>query len=276
MILSSDQVKHLLHGNRNWPDWVKPLQDMLVKYQINTPPRIAMFMAQCGHESLNFRVLEENLNYSAKGLNTVFPKYFERAGRDAEKYHRKPGKIANVVYADRMGNRNAASGDGWKFRGRGVIQLTGAHNYHMFAEKIEKNADEAVEYLSTKEGALESACWFWNNNQLNNLADELNIEKCTRVINGGLNGLSDRKHHYEEAMKVLGGDFTPVSRPVLVRLGSTGEYVKDVQTALEIDVDGHFGKVTEMALIVWQANNGLTPDGIAGPKTYLALVGQSA
>jgi len=128
MILSSGQIKQLLHGNKEWQAWEQPLKDILAKYQINTPQRIAMFLAQCGHESLNFTVLEENLNYSAKGLNAVFPKYFQRAGRDASLYHRDSERIANVVYADRMGNGDTSSGDGWLHRGRGVIQLTGASN----------------------------------------------------------------------------------------------------------------------------------------------------
>ena len=276
MILSSEQVEQLLHGNKDWAEWVKPLQDLLPQYQINTPQRVAMFMAQCGHESLNFRVLEENLNYSAAGLNSVFSKYFKRAGRDAEAYHRQPERIANVVYADRMGNSNAASGDGWKYRGRGVIQLTGAHNYALFAESVEKTIPATVKYLATKKGALESACWFWTTNQINSEADGGDVRAATKRINGGYNGLSDREHHYKDAIKLLGGDYTPMSRPVLLRLGSTGDEVKAVQKALGLDPDGHFGKVTQAAVVVWQTNNDLHPDGIVGPKTYRAIAELSA
>jgi len=276
MILSSGQVEQLLHGNKDWEAWVKPLQELLPRYQINTPQRVAMFTAQCGHESLNFRVLEENLNYSADGLNSVFSKYFKRAGRDAGAYHRQPERIANVVYADRMGNSNAASGDGWKYRGRGVIQLTGAHNYAMFAESVEKTIPATVKYLGTKEGALESACWFWTKNQINTEADSGDVRAATKRINGGYNGLSDREHHYKEAMKILGGDYTPTSRPVMLRLGSTGDEVKTVQEALGLDADGHFGKVTQSAVVVWQTNNDLHPDGIVGPKTYRAIAELSA
>jgi|TARA_B110000263_G_scaffold249354_1_gene266717 putative chitinase len=231
-------------------------------------------MAQCGHESLNFRVLEENLNYSAKGLNVVFPKYFERAGRDAEAYHRQPERIANVVYADRMGNANAASGDGYKYRGRGAVQLTGADQYARFAQALEKTISETIEYLGTKEGALESACWFWNNNNINKYADGGDIRGSTKRINGGYNGLADREHHYEVALDILSGDSVPPSRPLLVKVGSTGEHVKDIQRALELDVDGHFGKVTEAAVLRWQEDHGMTVDGIVGPRTYAALVGQ--
>ena len=136
MKLTDGQIKDLLHGNKNWDDWVEPMQKLLPQYEINTPARIAGFIAQCGHESLNFTVLEENLNYSAKGLNTIFPKYFKNAGRDAEKYHRKPQDIANVVYANRMKNGDTESNDGWKFRGRGVIQLTGRSNVTRFANDM--------------------------------------------------------------------------------------------------------------------------------------------
>lgn len=276
MILSSEQVEQLLHGNKDWAEWVKPLQDLLPRYQINTPQRVAMFMAQCGHESLNFRVLEENLNYSAAGLNSVFPKYFKRAGRDANAFHRQPERIANVVYADRMGNSNAASGDGWKYRGRGVIQLTGCHNYVLFAEAVDKKIAETVRYLGTKEGALESACWFWTKNQINTEADSGDVKAATKRINGGYNGLADREHHYKEAMKILGGDYKPMSRPVMLRLGSTGDEVKKVQKALGLDQDGHFGKVTQAAVVAWQTDNDLQPDGIVGPKTYRAIAELSA
>jgi hypothetical protein len=175
-----------------------------------------------------------------------------------------------------MGNSNAASGDGWKYRGRGVIQLTGAHNYALFAESVEKTIPATVKYLATKEGALESACWFWTKNQINSEADGGDVRAATKRINGGYNGLSDREHHYKDAMKLLGGDYTPMSRPVLLRLGSTGDEVKAVQKALGLDPDGHFGKVTQTAVVVWQTNNDLHPDGIVGPKTYRAIADISA
>ena len=125
MILTLDQVKHILNGKdqEEMESWHKALESILPEYDINTPERIAGFMAQCAHESNNFKVLEENLNYSANGLNKIFPKYFERAGRNAEEYHRQPEKIANIVYANRMGNGDTESREGWLFRGRGIIQL---------------------------------------------------------------------------------------------------------------------------------------------------------
>lgn len=274
MILSSGQIEQLLHGNKDWKSWEQPLKDILAKYQINTPQRIAMFIAQCGHESLNFTVLEENLNYSAKGLNAVFGKYFQRAGRDANAFHRQPERIANVVYADRMGNSNAASGDGWKYRGRGVIQLTGAHNYALFADAVGKKLSQIIEYVSTKDGALESACWFWNKNDLNRYADNGDIKNATKRINGGYNGLSDREHHYHRAMSVLDGSYKPQTAPVLLKVGSRGPEVTKVQEALNLDADGVYGLMTKEAVMYWQRKNDLTEDGIVGPKTYAALIGE--
>jgi putative chitinase len=249
------------------------------KYDINTPARIAGFVAQCGHESNNFKVLEENLNYSAEGLNKIFPKYFIKAGRDAQAYHRQPEKIANVVYASRMGNGDTASGEGWKFRGRGVIQLTGKDNYSRFAKYIGKSIDETIEYLKTKQGALESACWFWKTNGLNEIADSGDIVAMTKRINGGTIGLEDRKKHYEHALAVLGGKAHAVSDQITdavtqtLKKGANGSAVAKMQKALGIKADGDFGPGTEAALKKWQAANGLTADGVAGPKTLAKLLG---
>lgn len=273
MKVTKNQLMHLLHGNPQWNDWLKPVQEILPKYGIDTVDRVAMFFAQCGHESLNFKVLEENLNYSAKGLNAVFSKYFVNAGRDAEDYHRQPEKIANVVYANRMGNGDTASGDGWRHRGFGVIQLTGKNNQSEFANSIGKTLENTLEYLQTKMGALESACWFWNRNSVNVYADQQDIRGATKRINGGYIGLEDRKHHYERALEILGGTYKPKPSPVLLKVGSRGEEVKKVQQALDQDADGVFGKMTEAAVIEWQGNNNLKPDGIVGPKTYAAMVG---
>jgi putative chitinase len=274
MILTLDQVRKLLSGNSDYEAWHSVMCILLPKYEINTPSRIAGFVAQCGHESLNFKVLEENLNYSADGLNKIFPKYFERAGRDAKNYHRKPEAIANVVYSSRMGNAGESSGDGWKFRGRGVIQLTGKHNYEAFGSDIGKYLDEVVEYLGTKMGALESACWYWNSRNINSAADVGDIVKMTKLVNGGTIGLEDRKHHYERALNILDGngyiDSTP--EPEAIRIGSTGDTVKKVQKKLGLDADGIFGKVTQQYVMEWQINNGLTPDGIVGPKTLAKML----
>jgi len=270
MVLTSDQIHNLLHGNSEWESWVKPLQDMLPKYDIDTPKSIAMFMAQCGHESNNFRVLKENMNYSAKALNAIFPKYFERAGRDAEEYHRQPEKIANVIYANRMANGPIESGDGWRHKGAGIIQLTGKHNQTAFSISINKTIERTIEYLDTKVGALESACWFWKENGLNRYSDD--ILRSTKKINGGTIGLEDRTHHYKNALDILGGQYNPSPAPILLKVGSTGEAVKLAQAALGLENDGVFGLMTEKAVKQWQEENGLTADGLVGPKTYAKLL----
>jgi putative chitinase len=199
--LTKSHVTQFIKKN---PDiWYPLLAELLPKYEINTAIRVAGFLAQCSHESLNFTVLKENLNYSAEGLNATFSKYFIRAGRDAGTYARNPEKIANVVYAGRLGNGDTASGDGWRFRGRGVIQLTGRDNYTAFGKTKQLTALETVEYLETSRGALESACWFWKTNKLNALADAQDIVAMSTKINGGTNGLEDRKVQYKQALRIL-------------------------------------------------------------------------
>lgn len=274
MELSEEQVEALLHGNKDWKDWVEPLNTILPKYEINTAPRIAGFIAQVGHESLNFKVLEENLNYSADGLNKIFPKYFIKVGLDANDYHRQPEKIANVVYANRMGNGNASSGDGWKHRGRGAIQLTGKDNYTAFAKTVNKSVDEVITYLGTKSGALESACWYWNSRNINAAADAGDIVKMTKLVNGGTIGLEDRKSHYDNAIKILGGEIPKQAKakPESLRVGSRGDAVKRVQEKLGLEADGVFGKVTEQHVKEWQAANGLVADGIVGAETLAKIL----
>jgi putative chitinase len=163
---------------------------------------MAAFLAQVAHESGGFNFVRENLNYSAAALNKVFKKYFPTLA-SAQPYARKPEKIANKVYANRMKNGPESSGDGWKFRGRGLIQLTGRDNYTKFAASIDKSIDEAIAYLETPEGAVASAGWFWDVNKLNVYCDENDFVGLTRRINGGTNGLADRRHHYDLALKAL-------------------------------------------------------------------------
>lgn len=259
------------------------MEEMLPKYEINTAERIAGFLAQCGHESGGFTVRTENLNYSAKALNSIFGKYFAKAGRDAEEYARKPEKIANVVYANRMDNGDTASGDGWRFRGRGYIQLTGRHNYTKFAESIGKDVDDVIEYLDTVEGALESACWFWKTNGLNAIADSGDIVKMTKRINGGTIGLEDRKKHWEHAIELLSGGHAPAPKKaaapkkakgrtdVTLSVGDRGDDVADMQRALGLNGDGIFGPGTKRSVKEFQQANGLTADGVAGPMTLTKL-----
>jgi putative chitinase len=165
--------------------------------------RAAAFLAQVAHESGGFNFVKENLNYSAKGLMTTFKKYFPNEAI-AKQYERQPEKIANRVYANRMSNGDEASGDGYKFCGRGLIQLTGRANYTKFAQDLGISLDETVAYLETPEGAVSSAGWFWDNNNLNQWCDKDDFVTLTKRINGGTIGLEDRKHHYEIALKALG------------------------------------------------------------------------
>jgi putative chitinase len=182
--------------------FVEGLQEACDKFEINTPSRLACFLAQVGHESGGFNAVKENLNYSAAGLTGTFHKYFPTL-ESAHPYERNPEAIANRVYANRMGNGDEHSGDGFKYRGRGLIQLTGHDNYHAFAEDLGLEIDEAIEYLETYEGAAMSAAWFWWKNNLNDWADKEDMVTLTKKINGGTIGLEDRIHHFASAKQAL-------------------------------------------------------------------------
>ena len=203
MNLTIAQLKQMVTGMPYADHWHSALTQLLPDYEINTPKRIAAFIAQCAHESGGFRFLSENLNYKAESLMKVFPKYFHDMDT-ARAYAKKPEKIANKIYANRMGNGDEASGDGFRYRGRGLIQLTGKDNYTWFAASLEISPEEAAEYMQTFEGAAQSACWFWETNSLNREADAGDILKMTKKINGGTIGLEDRKKHYEHALHILG------------------------------------------------------------------------
>jgi putative chitinase len=184
---------------------IQMIPDTAAKFQINTPLRLAHFLAQCGHESGGFRATQENLNYSAKGLNGIFKKYFPTEA-SAAAYARNPQKIANKVYANRMSNGDEASGDGFKFRGRGYIQLTGRANYTLFGKAIGEDVTGNPDVVSGKY-ALLSAAWFWSNNGLNKLADggstDAVVTTITRRVNGGTIGLADRIKHFKEYFHLL-------------------------------------------------------------------------
>jgi putative chitinase len=203
MDLTLHQLKQILPNNTNLADWHEALIAILPEYEINTAERIAAFLAQCVHESGGFSAIKENLNYKAASLQKVFPKYFPTSDL-AEAYAHQPEKIANRVYANRMGNGSEASGDGYRYCGRGLIQLTGHDNYLSFADSIETPLEEMPEYLATFAGAVQSACWFWECNDLNSLADTGDIKAMTKRINGGYIGLEDRVKHYEHIKEVLG------------------------------------------------------------------------
>ena len=286
--LQKEHLAKLIPGNKNVDEWFEALVDVMPKYGINTERRAAHFISQCAHESNNFRSLQENLNYSEKALNAVFGRYFGSAShkRNAAEYARNPEKIANYVYMDefrkyKMGNVN--EGDGWLFRGRGLKQLTGRENYTRFGKSINISAEEAAIYVATPKGAVESACWFWDANKLNTIADTDDVVKMTKKINGGNIGLADRQQRYAKAMQVFGSpvslsedsgdDDFDVDDIGVLRKGCKGQGVKMMQEALGIGADGAFGPGTERALKAWQTANSLVAGGIAGPATLEKLLG---
>jgi putative chitinase len=281
-----EHLAAMIPGNDHVDHWYTALVDILPKYGITTQRRLAHFVSQCAHESNNFKSLEENLNYREETLLKVFPRYFGAGKRNAAEYAKNPEKIANYVYMDefrssKMGNVN--EGDGWRFRGRGLKQLTGRDNYTRFGKSVGMTAEEAAVYVATEKGAIESACWFWNANNLNEIADTDDVTRMTKKINGGDIGLADRQSRYANAMNVLGGKIssTPsstnsqitdaVTQSTVLRVGSKGDLVKKMQAVLGVTADGDFGPGTERAVKAWQTSKGLTADGVVGPKTLAAM-----
>ena len=283
-MITLEQFSAMIKRNKNAEEWYEAAVPLFEEYKINTPNRIAGFMAQCAHESADFTRLEENLNYSEKALNGVFGRYFGKGKRDAADYARKPEKIANYVYQDEfrskrgaMGNVN--DGDGWRFRGRGIKQLTGRNNYTAFGKTVRMTAEEAAEYVATPKGAIESACWFWKTNKLARWADKGDNVGLTKKINGGTIGLDDRNKRWNAALKILGGEI-PASAPKsksssvrTLRKGMKGEDVAKMQKAIGVGADGDFGFGTLTAVKKWQKLNGLTADGIVGPATQSKMFG---
>jgi putative chitinase len=182
-------------------NFVDPINKVIEEFEINTPERISMFLAQIGHESGGLTKLHENLNYKPARLLQIFPKYFRDV--DPEDYN-TPEKIANRVYASRMGNGDEDSGDGYRFRGRGAVQLTGKLNYTACGTDLEVDLIENPDWLETPEGAIMSAAWFWDQRDLNDYADKGDVLTVTKKINGGTIGLDERKELYEEALKIFG------------------------------------------------------------------------
>jgi len=181
--------------------WLTPLNDTFAKYGIDTPKRQAAFIGQCQHESGNFKTLEENLHYSAQSLMRVWPSRFDAA--TAEKYANNPEMIANKVYGGRADLGNTQDGDGWKFHGRGVIQLTGRSNVTVCGDALGQPFSEHPELLLEPQWACMSAGWFWNKRNLNELADNEDWTSITKRINGGTIGLQDRIDRIHKAMDVL-------------------------------------------------------------------------
>jgi putative chitinase len=197
-MVSAEQLK-LLHIN---PELADAFNQTFDRWGISTPVQQAAFIGQCGHESGNFRILEENLNYAADRLMKIWPKRFPTL-EAAQPYHRNPRKIANKVYANRMGNRDEASDDGWRFRGSGWIQLTGHDNFYHFSQAMGEDFVMKPDLVRTPLYAAHSAGWFWQTQKLNRFADARDWTLLTKRINGGTIGLDDRIKHTNHALAVL-------------------------------------------------------------------------
>jgi putative chitinase len=197
---NQDKLSQLVSNNVE--QWFEALNANLPTYEINTVERVSAFIAQCAHESGGFKRLKENLNYKWESLRRVFPKYFP-TDELAQEYAHKQEQIANRVYGGRMGNGDESSGDGFRYCGRGLIQLTGKNNYTKFAESIGMAVEEVPALLETYDGAVKSACWFWHTNNINQWADVGDILTMTKRINGGVIGLEDRQKHYAHALEVF-------------------------------------------------------------------------
>ena len=196
-----EKLAAMLPGNPYVDHWHEALSKILPDYDINTPQRVGAFIAQTAHESGGYKALKENLNYRAETLCKVWPRYF--TPDIANQYAHNQEAIANRAYANRMGNGPEESGDGYRYCGRGLIQMTGKSNYMKFAESIDTPVEEIPDFLATFEGAIQSACWFWETNNLNQYADLGDILTMTKKINGGTLGLAERQQHYQHFMQIL-------------------------------------------------------------------------
>ena len=206
MIIVESQIRRIMPNVKEArvKEFVKCFNEWSDRFGISTPLRFVHFIAQIAHESGEFKSMEENLNYSADGLLRVFPKYFTK--ETAAQYARKPEKIANKVYANRMGNGDEASGDGWRFKGRGAIGTTGRDNYKAYADSEFCVGDlmNHPEWLAQSPGCYKSAMYFWWKNGLNQIADTDDVVKVTKRVNGGTNGLAQRQYYYRMAKRVMG------------------------------------------------------------------------
>jgi putative chitinase len=199
-----DKFNRCLPGLKDADEWFKALNRHLPVHGIDSANEVAMFLAQTGHESNGYRTLQENLNYSSKGLLTTFPRYF-KTQVEADAYARQPERIANRVYANRMSNGSESSGDGWRFRGRGIIQITGKANYTLCSRAV-WNDDRLLRdpgYLLTQDGAVISACWFWSYRNINPPAGRGDVVAVTKLINGGTIGLKDRQEKFAKFVPIL-------------------------------------------------------------------------
>ena len=198
-MVNAEQLQKLHIG----ADWVDALNETFARFNLTTNNQKAMFIGQCSHECGNFRTLEENLNYRAETLMKLWPKRFPSL-EFAKQYEKNPKKIANSVYASRMGNRDEASGDGYRFRGRGALQCTGHSTYFHAGKALGVDFVMQPDLVATPKYAALTAGWFWDTHKLNPPSDALDYTKVTKIINGGTIGLDDRIKHVQQALAVLG------------------------------------------------------------------------
>jgi len=202
---TQDQLHQFLPQNQHVEHWFEALAKVLPDYDIATVQRVAAFLGQTAVESAGYTAIQENLNYRPETLAKLFGHHF--SGMDEiQQYCSAPNKqemIANRIYANRMGNGDEASGDGWRFCGRGLIQLTGRANYTAFGQSIDSTPEQVSDFLQTFEGCVQSACWFWEANNLNDVADAGDMKTMTHKINGGFLGLDERIAHYQRALQIL-------------------------------------------------------------------------
>jgi len=199
---TQDQLQQFLPNNQHVPHWYEALSKVLPDYDITTVQRVASFLGETYVESAGYTAIQENLNYRPETLMKTWPSHFPTMDI-ANQYGHHPEQIANRAYAGRMGNGPEESGDGWKFCGRGLIQLTGRANYQAFADSISTPIDQLPDFLQTFEGCVQSACWFWEANNLNQYADQGAIDHESRIVNGGTLGLQERRAAYERALQIL-------------------------------------------------------------------------
>lgn len=309
-MITLEQFSKMIPSNKEAAKWYPIAVDFFKKYDITTTNRIAGFMAQCAHESGDFKNLEENLNYSVETLLKVFPRYFGKGKANPTEYARNPEKLANYVYMDTNRSKqgalgNTIAGDGWRFRGGGIKQLTGRSNFSAFAKDVNMTTEEAADYVRTMKGAFESACWFWKTNGIAKFADADDIVGMSKKINGGTIGLEDRKLRYSKAKSILGTSekveveqerlietpkvsvkpkaaVVPKAEPKSVQVQkyedlkrrSTGEVVKKIQTKLGLDADGIYGLQTEIVIRSWQRMNKYISDGILNDEQIRKLLGE--
>ena len=292
-MITLEQFSKMIPTNKESSQWYPIAIDFFKRYDITTPNRIAAFMAQCAHESNDFKNLEENLNYTEANLLKVFSRYFGKGKASAAEYARNPEKLANYVYMDANRTKSGAlgnvnPGDGWRFRGGGIKQLTGRNNFTEFGRDIGKSAEEAADYVRTKTGAFESACWFWKKNNLAKFADADDIVGMSKKINGGNIGLEDRKLRYSRAKSILAN--VVVTKPAVepqraqepvkvedyptLQRRSSGDLVKKVQKSLGLTQDGVYGLQTEIAVRSWQRTNKYQSNGILDSAQIKKLIGE--